>query len=296
MTQTFAGAALATPLATDLTIDQKRLVEHAQTLLQRGLDTVTLFGTTGEGASFSADARAAAITACAAAGLTPKQLGSGVFANAAAEAAAQSRQAFDSGCGTVLLAPPSYFKGVDDEGLFSWFCQAIEQADSTGHFVLYHIPGVTQVELSVALCRRLGKRFPGVVTGVKDSSGNWSHTQKLIGERDALNIFVGHEGQLHRGMQAGACGTISGTANVLPEMICAVVREGYNPDALPDLLEQLFRFPIIPAIKALIGQRSGDPAWRRVAPPLSAVSAADSTMLGTHLDALFPVEAPAAPD
>ena len=49
----FAGAAVATPLTADLGIDHACLGTHITQLLERGIDLLTLFGTTGEGASFS---------------------------------------------------------------------------------------------------------------------------------------------------------------------------------------------------------------------------------------------------
>ena len=48
-----AGAAVSTPLTPDLDIDRAGLVAHVTDLLGRGIDLLTLFGTTGEGASFT---------------------------------------------------------------------------------------------------------------------------------------------------------------------------------------------------------------------------------------------------
>ena len=284
-----AGAAVSTPLTSDLNIDHSQLVAHTRTLLSRGIDLLTLFGTTGEGASFSATERQAAIAACQAAGITPQQLGSGIFALTASAAGAEARGAFDHGCGHVLLAPPSYYKGVDDEGLYRWFSEAITAAGpNPGGFVLYHIPSFTQVPLSVDLVKRLAAAFPNVVTGVKDSSGNWPHTAQLIKERASLQIFVGHEGQLEQGMQAGATGAISGAANVIPEVIKGLVHDQAHAENLPALIDVLLAHPIIAAVKALIAHRQADPSWRAVRAPLTALPPVDGQTVGQQLDQLFP--------
>ena len=66
----FAGAAVATPLTPDLGIDHACLVTHITQLLERGIDLLTLFGTTGEGASFSRTERNEAIRRCREAGIS----------------------------------------------------------------------------------------------------------------------------------------------------------------------------------------------------------------------------------
>ena len=52
MTQKFGlSAALTTPFKTDGTVDIDAMIAHARRCLSNGCDSVTLFGTTGEGCS-----------------------------------------------------------------------------------------------------------------------------------------------------------------------------------------------------------------------------------------------------
>ena len=55
------GCALITPFAADGSVDVVRLVGHARRVLADGCVSVTLFGTTGEGASLGLASRAAAL-------------------------------------------------------------------------------------------------------------------------------------------------------------------------------------------------------------------------------------------
>lgn len=68
---------------------------------------------------------------------------------------------------------------------------------------LYHIPPVAGVPISHTLIEWLLKAYPKTVAGIKDSSGDWEHTQSLIthfgkrpGQReedagDFLRVFAG---------------------------------------------------------------------------------------------------------
>ena len=64
-------------------------------------------------------------------------------------------------CRGVLLAPPFYFKGVTEDGLYKWFSQVFAATGDRLHDVfLYNIPSVTQVPLPVSLIKRLKADFP----------------------------------------------------------------------------------------------------------------------------------------
>lgn len=284
-----AGVAVSTPLATNLAIDHVALVAHVKQLRDRGMDLFGLFGSTGEGASFSREERAAAITSCNAAGIDSSTLGCGVFSLAPADAAEDCRSAFESGCGHVLLAPPSYYKGIADEGLYRWFSETIEGAGpDLGQFVLYQIPVLTSIDLSVDLVKRLATNFPDVVIGVKDSSSDLANTKGYIEECAKLKILVGHEGQLEKGLRMGATGSIAGTGNFIPEIIRAVVHDNSQQPNLPVFIETLLQHPIIPAVKAFTAHRDNAPHWLRVRPPFTALSPTVVDALGRVLDNQFP--------
>ena len=289
-TKLIAGAAVSTPLNLDFTIDNSLLITHLKYLLSRRLDLLTLFGSTGEGASFSNLERNSTIEKCSKAGIKPQNLGAGVFGLSSQSAGKAILSAFSLGCGHVLLAPPFFYKGVDDEGLYRWFSETLEAVGSnTGQVILYHIPALTQVELSLELVLRLSDAFPEIVSGVKDSSGNWAHTSQLIKNRGRLKILVGHEGQLERAMRVGATGAIAGTANFIPDIITAIVHDGIEQPNLPILIEELINYPIFPAVKALISHRKSSSSWLRVRPPLTTMPTEQSRALAQNLDVLFPV-------
>ena len=282
------GVALVTPFARDGSVDLARLVAHARNCLDEGCSSVTLFGTTGEGASLGSGQRAAMLEAMDDAGFDLRaRVLAGVAAPSVEDAAAQANQLYDAGGRGILLAPPFYFKGVGDEGLYRWFASVIERCRDPREVIVYHIPSVTAVPLSSALIGRLERAFPGVVTGVKDSSGEWANTERLLAEHADLDILVGDERQLARAVRHGGSGAINGFANFCARTILPMVERGDDVPGIAELVELLLHDPVTPGVKALVAHRFRDDAFLAVAPPLVPAEPAARTTLAAALDALL---------
>ena len=275
------SCALSTPFAHSGAIDYGLLIGHAGACLAEGCDSVTLFGTTGEGASLSGAERQATIDAFIAAGFNARtQLIGCVAASALDDAVMQCRMLYNADCRAVLLAPPFYFKGVSDDGVFAWFSQLFQRlAPAARDIILYHIPGVTGVALSVSLIGRLRAAFPQLIIGVKDSSGDWPYTQDLLKTHADLAILVGDERHLAHGVRLGGQGAISGMANVIAPLLREMTQSGREDGRVLDLVGDVLKHPVVPVIKLLIAAKRGDPVWEHVRPPLVPVKAADAVAL-----------------
>src|SRR5581483_11462107 len=267
------GCALSTPVTARGALDTVRLVEHAKWAQSQGCDVLTAFGTTGEGASFVLKDRADLLNAFAKAGIAPERTVLGVMATAIADAVEQARLAYDAKCRGILLTPPYYLKDLDDEGLYAWFAELFEALGAKARdVILYHIPSVTAVPISVDLVKRLSKAFPGVVMGVKDSSCDWNNTQALLlNFAKTHTILVGDERDLARAVREGGHGCISGLANIAPDLMLPLVHQGREEPRVNKLVEEIGKYPVLPAVKALIAHRTGDRSWLNVRPPLVAL-------------------------
>lgn len=151
-TQNFGlSCALTTPFGTDGAVDLARLVVQAGWCLEQGCSSVTVFGTTGEGASIGLSARRAIFSALGEAGFDfRRSVVVGVAASAMEDALEQARLAYDHGCRAILLAPPFYFKKPSEEGLFRWFSAFLDGlGEMARDVILYNIPSVTAVPLPV---------------------------------------------------------------------------------------------------------------------------------------------------
>lgn len=282
------SAALTTPFAPDGSIDTAALVEQAKRSLASGCNSVTLFGTTGEGSSIGARERADVLAAILSGGIDPGNIVTGVLVDSAQDAADQSREALNIGARNILLAPPSYFKNVSDDGLFEWFSTVFRQLGSSARDILvYNIPSVTMVALSVELISRLRHAFPGIVTGVKDSSGDWPYTQRLLAEHRDLIILIGDERHLAQGVRLGGQGAISGVANFLPKEVRSMAVDGVDDKRIEDLVAELLKYPVTPAVKVLVSHVTGEPIWHSVRAPLVSISAENRTKLSAAFEQLF---------
>jgi 4-hydroxy-tetrahydrodipicolinate synthase len=191
------------------------------------------------------------------------------------------------GCPSFLLAPPFYFKNPGDEGLFDWLAAVLAGlGPKAGNVILYHIPQVTSVGLSVALIDRLKKAFPNQVRGVKDSSGSWENTEALLAHHGDLHVLIGDERLLARGMTLGASGAICGLANIAPDLMQRPVN-GIEEPRVAAMVEVVLPFAVTAAVKALVGHRRNDPAaWSRMRAPLRSLEEAECRRIFAAIDGI----------
>jgi 4-hydroxy-tetrahydrodipicolinate synthase len=282
------SAALVTPYTTSGAVDLPKLARHAGSVLARGCDSVTLCGTTGEGYGLSLAERKAMYEAVAKGLPADTRIHVGIMASAIDDAVAQSMAALDAGAAGLLMAPPFFMKGMDDDGLYNWFNQVFERIGAKLRgVILYHIPGQTAVALSPELIARLRKTWPGVITAIKDSSGDWATAERFLATHGDISVLIGDERLLPRAMAKGAEGSICGVANIAPELLAPVIHSGADGRVLTELTNLVVSNPIIPAVKVLIGHLAGDAEFEAVRPPLSELGAEQKSKLLEAFDAIM---------
>jgi 4-hydroxy-tetrahydrodipicolinate synthase len=269
-------AASLTPLRRDLEIDQATLSDHCRLLLENGCAGIALFGTTGEAVSFTRDERMRALEAVVEAGLPPQRIIVGTGCCAVGDTVELTRHALGIGVAGVLVLPPFYYKNVSDDGLIDAYRRVItETGDARLKLFLYHFPRMTGVPVPMAVIAGLREEFPGIIAGVKDSSGDPATLGALCGHHGDLAVYPGTEILLLAGLRLGSAGCISGSVNVTGAMAAAVYRSwqaGIEDESLQDRLSDVRRvldqYPLIAALKYLLSRRTGRGDWLRVRPPL----------------------------
>lgn len=264
------SVALLTPFTESGAIDLPRLAAHAKHVMDQGAHGVTLFGTTGEGASIALVERGPAIAALIASGIPADRIFMGLCATSLGDVLVQVNQALAFGVARFLLLPPFYFPGPSDDGLYDWHAQLFATADPRAQFILYHIPQITAVPLSVDLVFRLKAAFPDRVLAIKDSSGNWDNGRRLL-EDGSIPVMIGDERLLHKALALGAVGSICGMANLHPARLRALFDTAREDTALSHEVDVIVARPVIPALKLIMARTTGHAGWERMRAPLVAL-------------------------
>ncbi len=285
-------APVVTPFQRDLSPDGKRLLAHCRWLLGRRCG-LAVFGTNSEANSLSVEERIELLDLLLEAGLDPKRMMPGTGCCAFPDTVRLTSHAVSAGVSGVLMLPPFYYKEVSDEGLYRSFAQVIDRVgDERLRIYLYHFPQMSAAPISIGLVGRLRDAFPGIVVGMKDSSGDRAHLEAVLRAFPGFGMFAGNETLLLANMRAGGAGCISATANVNPEAIDRLFQGWQTEDAealqasLNDVRLAVQPFPLVPALKKIVSHYASDPEWNRLRPPLVELDEAEGKKLISDLEKL----------
>jgi 4-hydroxy-tetrahydrodipicolinate synthase len=283
-------AAAATPLDGGLSPDIALFADHCRALLDQGCHGIALLGTTGEANSFSLAERRRILEGAVEAGIPADRLMPGTGVAAIPETVELTRHALSLGVRRVVMLPPFYYKGVSDDGLHAAYARIIDAVgDDRLEVVLYHIPQVSGVPLSLELIGRLIADYPGIVKGIKDSAGQLDNMKAIVAAFPGFSVLAGADPLLLPLLASGGAGCITATSNLVADSLRTVFDRWDDPAAAAAVDAAQARivawralsnaYVQIPTIKAMLALRTGNPAWRRVRPPLLPFPEADFAAL-----------------
>lgn len=276
--------ALLTPLNSDLSIDVKTFVAHSKNLITSGCAGVTPFGTTGEGPSFSVAERIAAIDGLIAGGVPAARILVSTSCAALPDVVALTRHAVQAGTYACLMLPPFFLKSMPDQGVIDAYRWVIDQvADPRLRIVLYHIPQIAGLGLSHHVVNTLLALYPSTIIGIKDSSGNRDGSLAFAKAfMPPLQVWVGNEPDLQTMAGQGSLGAVSGVANVLPLLLQRLTGVSTTSDPylspqrdahrVQQFIDILNNYVMTSAFKGVMAIITGEQGWRRVRPPLVALT------------------------
>jgi N-acetylneuraminate lyase len=272
-----AFAAALTPLtAGGAALDESAFAPYVDFLAAGGIDGILACGTTGEGILLSLDERRrAAELFLAAAGAHGLPVAVHCGAQTTADTAALAAHAAASGAAAVAVIAPPYYP-LDESALEAHFAAAAA-ACAPLPFYVYEFEARAGYAVPPAVIERLRAGVPNL-RGLKVSDKPWEKLEPYL--LDGLDIFVGAEALVLRGLEAGATGAVSGLAAVFPELVAALVHERSETAAkdAARLRAGLEAFPFHAAAKATVATR-GVPMGPDVRPPLRALTADEQTRL-----------------
>ena len=273
-------AATITPLKDDrYALDLEAATVYLNFLAERGCHGALLFGTTGEGPSFSTEERIRLFNSAVSVRQTHPgfRLLAGTGTPSLTETIALNQAAFNADFDAVVTLPPFYFRTASQTGLFEWFDTVIRESVPAGKYLLgYHIPKVSGVPLPLDLLARLKDAHPDKFAGIKDSSHDLNHAKEL-GQRFGKSLLVlnGTDTYLRDVLNYAAQGAITAPANIISPQMRALWDAYINGEdtarlqaeitEIREILEKYMPFP--PILKALASTLYGFPHWK-VRPPL----------------------------
>jgi 4-hydroxy-tetrahydrodipicolinate synthase len=286
-------AAVLTPLTKELEPDPAMFVAQCHWLIDNGCDGLAPLGTTGEANSLTVDQRIMLIEAAASSGLPMTKFIPGAGSCALGDAVKVTRAAVNAGAAGALLLPPFYYKNPSEDGLFAFFSEVIQRVgDKRLKVYLYHFPQLSTVPITSGLIARLMAAYPGTIAGLKDSSGDWSNSARLLKEFPGFGVFSGSEELLLANLRAGGVGCISASTNVTAPLARPVYLAWKDKaaDELQHALTEarlvLQSYPMQAALKQVCSVIQNKPQWLNILPPNRPLSSTQASELMTRLAAL----------
>ena len=271
-------AAAVTPLRAD-SFDGEAADAVMELYAAAGLDGILALGTTGEGVLFAPEERRAIAERFVAA-RGPLKVIVHCGAQSTRETVALAAHAAEAGADGVAVIGPPYFP-LDERSLLAHF-SAAAQACAQAPFYLYEFAARSGYAVPLSVVAQLREAAPNF-QGLKVSDARWDDFAGYLVE--GLDVFVGPESLIARGLEAGAVGAVSGLAAGFPELVADLVHEPSTEAAarVAAVRDAVQRFPFQSALKHVLHRR-GLPIESGVRAPLRGLDIAEREELDRELD------------
>jgi len=276
-------AASMSVLNDDLTLNIKKTIQHAETIIDQGCHGVAIFGSTGQAQLIPISEKINLFNQLALSKYNKKFIiGTGL--NSLGETINLMSVAKSLNFKRFLIMPPAYYKYGDEEVIK--FYSKIVDAIPESEIILYNFEKLCGYKFSIECIKELVKKFPEQIIGVKDSSYNIFENLKL----DNFSILPGSESKLLKGLELGCSGIITATCNVTAEL----ARKVYNDflsgneqtvnEKLCDVRATFEKYNLISGLHTYYEKKNK--IYKNVLPPLSTLGSKDEKELNKNLDKL----------
>jgi dihydrodipicolinate synthase/N-acetylneuraminate lyase len=272
-----ALAAAVTPLREGgEALDDSAFAPYVEYLTAGGLDGIFVLGTTGEGILLRLEERRRAAELFVRSAGDGFQVAVHCGAQSTAETVALAAHASEIGADAVAVIGPPYY-ALDEEEIVEHFAAAAE-ACAPLPFYPYEFRARAGYSIPLTAIERLRDLAPNLA-GLKVSNQPFEAVEPFLIE--GLDVFVGAESLVLRGLENGAAGSVSGLAAVFPELVAGLVHDRTGDVA--EVRSQLERFPFQAAAKFCLG-KLGVPVREDVRRPLRLLLPKEKTELETWLE------------
>lgn len=225
---------ILTPIDDDERIDERKMREQVDYVIEGGVLGILAFGSNGEFYSVEEEEmeRGLDIMVDQAAGRVPVYFGIGAISTK--KCCRLAEMAAKHGAAGISVLQPMFLKPTEAE-LYLHFKTIADTIPQTP-MLLYNNPGRVGYTMSAALVERLAHEVENIV-GMKDTSGDITQTAEFIRRTRDVNfkVFGGKDTLLYASLCHGAVGGVCTAANFMPELITDI----YNKYAAGDLAGSL---------------------------------------------------------
>ena len=267
----------------DLTLDVKKTIQHAETIIDQGCHGAAIFGSTGQAQLISISEKINLFNQLSTSKYKEKYIiGTGL--NSLSETINLMSVARSLNFKKFLIMPPAFYK-YSDRDVINFYSKIID-AHPECEIVLYNFEKLCGYKFTVECVKELVRLFPKQIIGVKDSSYNLFENLKI----DNFSVLPGSESKLLKGLELGCSGIITATCNVTS----ALARKVYNDfldkkeqtvnQKLCDVRNAFEKYNLISGLHAIYSKNNL--IYKNVLPPLSILGSNEEKELIDSLEKL----------
>ena len=267
----------------DLSLNIKKTINHAERIIDQGCHGVAIFGSTGQAQLISVGEKISLLNQLSKSKFKDKYLiGTGL--NSLNETINLMKVASSLDFNYFLIMPPAYYKYGDKE-VIEFYSRVVEAVPDS-RIILYNFEKLCGYKFSIECVQELVKKFPEQIVGVKDSSYNLYEHLKI----DNFSIFPGAESKLLKGLELGCAGIITATCNVTAGLSRKVYndfiekKEQSTNELLCNVRNTFEKFNLISGLHSFMSDE--DEIYKNVLPPVSLLGEKDKIQLIEELNKL----------
>ena len=267
----------------DLSLNIKKTISHAEKIIDYGCHGVAIFGSTGQAQLISISEKIGLLNELSKSKYREKYLiGTGL--NSLNETINLMKVASSLNFSDFLIMPPAYYKYGDKE-VIEFYSRVVEAVPDS-KIILYNFEKLCGYKFSIECVEELVKKFPKQIVGVKDSSYNLYEKLKI----NNFSVLPGSESKLLKGLELGCTGIITATCNVTAGLSRCVYddfieeKEQTKNEILCDVRNIFEKFNLISGLHSFMSDE--DKIYKNVLPPVSILNEKDKLLLTEQLNKL----------
>tara|TARA_Y100000589_G_scaffold248245_1_gene236247 strand:- start:746 stop:1630 length:885 start_codon:yes stop_codon:yes gene_type:complete len=256
----------------DLSLNVEKTIQHAENIIDQGCHGVAIFGSTGQAQLIPIAEKIKFLNKLSESKYKKKYIiGTGL--NSLGEVINYMKIGLSLGFKDYLIMPPAYYNYGDDQ-VFEFYSRIVDSVPE-GKIILYNFEKLCGYKFSLDIVRKLVKKFPEQIIGVKDSSYNLYDNLKL----ENFSILPGSETKLLKGLELGCSGIITATCNVTAELSRRVYDDFVSKKTptenqkLIDVRAVFDKYNLISGLHSYCAQENN--IYRNILPPLSLLNEID---------------------